>query len=155
MIASVYSFAGAAQAELNCISSSGKTKITGWVPGDSDDSMLKISINNEIKTIYNNSFKEFFDNNDRVSIEEEYPNGSLSEITVVNAIEKNTFTLVIDPNGKRSELYSHGKTVAYTKIDYGYKASFKATLYGFFINLFPNQKLPYSIDLNCSLKYSL
>lgn len=119
------------QGGLNCVSSSGKTKITGWVPGDSDDSILKISINNEIKTIYNNSFKEFFDNNDRASIEEEYP------------------------NGKRSELYSHGKTVAYTKIDYGYKASFKATLYGFFINLFPNQKLPYSIDLNCSLGYSL
>jgi hypothetical protein len=156
---SYYSFAGSSQAKLECVSNSGKTKITGWVPGDSSSSFIEITINNKKKSIYNGNFKSEFELNNKISIEEKYPDSQLSAIAVVNQVSSGTFAISISESGDDYpylQIYSIGGTVYLSNKLGSNTSTFKAQIKGDLRELFLfKYKLPDFIDLNCSLEYSL
>jgi len=152
LLGTVTALAGSADIQINCKSASGRTTISGYVPGDSIDYDLKLNIDG--------TTMRYVDACNDAHCSKRIRRGFLF---AVSAIKKRVFTVAF-ANKYKSNLVSSGflyaipSTVKYQKKAYGgYRAQYKAIYNGADPRSknSPKDYVKDPIELTCVQKYEI
>ncbi|MDD0853610.1 hypothetical protein HBN50_10895 [Halobacteriovorax sp. GB3] len=140
---SINSFAGASAAVFNCVSDSGRTKLSASVPGDFEEHEVDLMIDGKAVKYYSLVNQTTYQMEENSSV---YVLGSLNE--------KNYHFLVTSKKGEKLFTFSAiPSTIKVKSSEYGESGSLKAKLTG--VDPRTDNKLMPEITVSCTYQYEI
>ncbi|WP_413557282.1 hypothetical protein [Bdellovibrio sp. HCB209] len=148
---SSFAHAGAANAEITCVSDSGKTKIEAYIPGDMLEAGIALTVEGQTLSRINRAFEDDSKLNN-YDLSKSYPNYEIATIATVTDFSNKVLTLhVLDKKYDYTEILLIGipETFKVTSKGYDTSATFRAKL----TSKDPRDSKKYLRDVSLSCKY--
>lgn len=157
MLASQSAFAGSANAEIQCVSASGRTSVAVNFPVDHADAAITVTVDGKAQSYVNKDLVEILELNNR-DINVEYPGHKVADLVAVKERSLINMTALTVTDQKFDDIHLSLRSTGKLNTQRGRHGAetirFKAELTGMDPRTENQSELP-KITLNCTYHYSI